>query len=161
MLYFLYKWEDMAIILQEESRLTPHENKPFRWTKLKDMTQDTVIKALPDNNMGVIMVVSFWDMGHLKEVSKSLLEVARVDRLDLLILMEEDKPCSQMQGPRLRRLCLAHQGPTQAELPPAGHGRPSLARCCCDILQTGQEKLFGCRLSNQEASIPWRWGTAN
>ena len=108
MLCFLYKWEDMAIILQEESRLTPGENKPFRWTKLKDMTEDAVIKPLPDDNMGVIMVVNFSDMGHLKEVSKNLLQVVRVDRLDLLILMEEDKALFPNAGPRLRST-LAHQ----------------------------------------------------
>ena len=59
MLCFLYKWEDMAIILQEETRLTPGENKPFSWTKLKGMSDDAVIKALPDDNMGVILVVHF------------------------------------------------------------------------------------------------------
>ena len=103
MLCFLYKREDMAIIPQEETRLTPGENKPFRWTKVKDMTEDAVIKALPDDNMGVIMVVNFSDMGHLKEVSKSLLQVARVDRLDLLILMEEDKALFSHAGPQIER----------------------------------------------------------
>ena len=91
MLCFLYKWEDMAIILQEETRLTPGQSKPFRWTKVKGMSDDAVIKALPDGIMGVIFLVQFSEMGQLKEVSKSLLQVARVNRLDLLIIMEDDK----------------------------------------------------------------------
>ena len=103
MLCFLYKWEDMAIILQEETRLTPRENKPFRWTKLKGMTDDTVTKALPDDNMGVILVVHFSDMGQLKEVSKNLLQVARVDRLDLLIIMEDDKALFPSAGPEIEK----------------------------------------------------------
>ena len=103
MLCSLYKWEDMAIILQEETRLTPGENKPFRWTKLKGMSDDAVIKALPDDNMGVILVVHFSEMGQLKEVSKSLLQVARVDRLDLLIIMEDDKALFPTAGPQIEK----------------------------------------------------------
>ena len=103
MLCFLYEWGDMAIILQEETRLTPGENKPFRWTKLKGMSDDAVIKALPDDNMGVILVVHFSELGQLKEVSKSLLQVARVDRLDLLIIMEDDKTLFPTAGPQIEK----------------------------------------------------------
>ena len=89
MLCFLYKWEDMAIILQEETCLTRHEKKPLWWTKPKAMADDAVIKALQDDDICVIMVVNFLDLGLLKEVSKHLLQVARVERLDLGILMDE------------------------------------------------------------------------
>ena len=66
------------------------------------MSDDAVIKALPDDNMGVILVVQFSEMGQLKEVSKSLLQVARVDRLDLLIIMEDDKLLRAWSlGPRI------------------------------------------------------------
>ena len=98
-----YKWEDMAVILQEETRLTSGENEPFRWTQLKGMTDDSVIKALPDDNMGIIVVVSFSEMGQLREISNNLLQVARVDRLDLLIITEDNKALFPNAGPKIEK----------------------------------------------------------
>ena len=65
------------------------------------MTEDIVIKALPDDNMGAILVVNFTDLAHLKDVSKNLLQVTRVDRLDLLVLLEEDKALFRSAGPQI------------------------------------------------------------
>ena len=67
------------------------------------MTDDSVIKALRDDNMSVILVVHFSDMEQLKEVSKSLLRVARVDKLDLLIIMEDDKALFPSAGPQIEK----------------------------------------------------------
>ena len=65
------------------------------------MTEGIVIKALPDDNMGAILVVNFTDLAHLKDVSKNLLQVTRVDRLDLLVLLKEDKALFRSAGPQI------------------------------------------------------------
>ena len=121
------------------------------------MTEGIVINALSDDNMGVILVANLTGMAHLKDVSKNLLRVARVGRLDL---REEDKALFPSARPEVEKAMPWHTNYLhKTQSPPSNYVGGSVAGICCNVVKA--ERIGLLLIIRSGSSWPWRGGSAN
>ena len=101
-LAYQFQWEHFYQIFQEETRLST-DRKAVRWSQLARMSEQQIREAFPDPDCDVIFVVSYNEVHQLKEFGDKFISTARINRCDLLIVSEDDKPLFPNAGPFLEK----------------------------------------------------------
>ena len=107
-LVYRFTREFMDLMLQNESRLSSRDNQSIKWSALGDMPPQQVKSLLSvDDELihpNLLLVSHFNELSQFSTAYSVLEKVLSPDRIDVLILMDSDRPLFPTTGPQVENL---------------------------------------------------------
>ena len=87
-----FKWDGMAQILYEESRLSEGDARAIGWTSLKEASDVDIHMQFPEAGSGVLVVMKRDKLSNLQWLSKVLLFKIKAKTVDIKVEVKQDTP---------------------------------------------------------------------